>query len=303
MAATELRPLRIGEVLDATFKVYRRNALTLWKIVTLVVVPVNILGALVMISVVPESFIDGTVEIDPNTGAIVRDDLWALLAGALIVGLISAVTLLAATAACLKVVSDTYMGEKSSARSSLAFAGRRLHSLVWVGFLMLFFLALIALVAVLAAVFVGPLVFFFFIPMVWLYISWSFAPAAFLVEGVKGRAALGRSFALVKGRWWPVFWTIVLGTFITAVFTFGIGMIWGLVAPTTGSLESTVLLDSVLQSISAIVTMPFSAALVGIIYFDLRVRKEGFDLQLLAQRISDPATAAGALPPEAGPLR
>ena len=35
-----LRPLRVGEVLDAATKLYRRNAVDLWKIVACVVVPV-----------------------------------------------------------------------------------------------------------------------------------------------------------------------------------------------------------------------------------------------------------------------
>lgn len=299
MAAPELRPLRIGEVLDAAFKVYRRNALTLWKIITLVVVPVNLLGAVVMLSVLPEDFYDPSFGADPFTDSV-DTEVWAVVAAFLVVGLISALTVVAATAACLKVVSDTYMGEKSDARSSLAFAGRRLHSLVWVAFLTIFYIFLIIVVGVLAAFVFVPLVFILVVPVVWLWISWSFAPAAFLVEGVKGRKALGRSFDLVKGRWWQVFWTIVLSTIITAVAGFGIGLILSPLVGSSESLTSAVMLDAVSRSITAILTTPFSAAVIGIIYFDLRVRKEGLDVQLLAQRISAPGTT-GTLPPEAGP--
>lgn len=300
MAAMELRPLRIGEILDAAFKVYRRNALTLWKIITLVVVPVNLIGAVVMLSVLPEDYFDPTFG---TPGTIDSDEVWALVAATVIVALISAITVIAATAACLKVVSDTYMGEKSDARSSLAFAGRRLHSLIWVAFLPIFYILLIGVVALFAAFIIGPLVFVFAIPMIWLWIAWSFAPAAFLVEGVKGRRALGRSFELVSRRWWSVFWTIVLSVIITTIAGFGIGLILGIFTGNTTSLTTAVLGDAVARSITAILTTPFSAAVIGILYFDLRVRKEGLDVQLLAQRIGSSTAAAGTLPPEAGPQR
>ncbi|HEY3238117.1 MAG TPA: hypothetical protein VGL92_01040, partial [Acidimicrobiia bacterium] len=45
--------------------------------------------------------------------------------------------------------------------------------------------------------------------------------------------------------------------------------------------------------LSDVITTPFVAAVFVLVYFDLRVRKEGFDLQLLAQ-------AMGPLP-EGGP--
>ena len=38
---------------------------------------------------------------------------------------------------------------------------------------------------------------------------------------------------------------------------------------------------------------PLSAAVLTVLYFDLRVRKEGFDLELLARRLGvEPGTAA-----------
>ena len=42
------------------------------------------------------------------------------------------------------------------------------------------------------------------------------------------------------------------------------------------------------------ITTPFSAAYVTVLYFDLRVRREAFDLQLLAEHV-------GIDPPEGGP--
>lgn len=300
MAARELRPLRVGEIIDAALKVYRRNVLTLWKIIAVVVVPVNLIGAVVLLSVLPSDFFEPGFATSPS---LTTEEQWSLIAGTVVVGLISVVTVIAATAACLKVVSDTYMGESSDAGSSLAFATKRLHSLVWVLFLTVLIVFAIGVVAVVTGLFLGPLAIVFIVPVIWLYIAWSFATPALLVEDTRGRAALGRSFNLVRGRWWPVFGTLLLGFLIAGLVGAGIEAILTPIVSGTDSLTTAVLLDAVVRSISAIVTTPFSAALIGIIYFDLRVRKEGFDVQLLAQRIGSPASAPGALPPEAGPPR
>lgn len=50
-------------------------------------------------------------------------------------------------------------------------------------------------------------------------------------------------------------------------------------------------------TLSSMVTTPFVAAFVTVLYFDLRVRREGFDLQRLAERIGvepQPGAAAAA---------
>ena len=42
------------------------------------------------------------------------------------------------------------------------------------------------------------------VPSVWLVVAWAVLPA--LLSDVLGTiAALGRSFPLVRGRWWPTF--------------------------------------------------------------------------------------------------
>ena len=38
-----------------------------------------------------------------------------------------------------------------------------------------------------------------------------------LVEGLRGRKALGRSFQLVKGRWWRTFGVIVVGFLLAGI--------------------------------------------------------------------------------------
>ena len=50
MQAPELRPLSIGEILDVAIKIYLRNAWTLFRVVLVVVAPVEIVSALIQAS-------------------------------------------------------------------------------------------------------------------------------------------------------------------------------------------------------------------------------------------------------------
>jgi hypothetical protein len=286
MAAPTLRPLSVGEILDVAIKVYTRNALTLWKIVALVVFPVNVLGAIVTLSTLPDEVLDPDFVTRPGT--FTEDDLMAVVAAQIILAIVALITVVIAAGACTKAVSDVYLGEKPSAGSSLRFAARRVHSLVWIGVLT-FVLATIGLVGLI-------------VTGVWLWVSWTVAPAVLLLEGRKGFKALRRSFRLVKGRWWPVFGATTIGAILTGIVGSALGALTTplIFTDSAENLTLTIVVDTIVNTIGGILTTPFQAALVAIIYFDLRVRKEGFDLELLAQRIGtapDPAARPDILPP------
>jgi hypothetical protein len=142
----------------------------------------------------------------------------------------------------------------------------------------------------------------FIAPGIWLYVAWAFALPVLLVEGLRGRQALGRSFELVRGRWWKTFGTLIVGFILAAIISslmqaiFVVGMV-------VGDDNDTVVL--VLSAIAGIVGLaistPFQAALLTVLYFDLRVRKEGFDLELLAQEIGAGAPAVASESAAAAP--
>lgn len=287
MSTPELRPLRVGEILDVAIKLYRSHALTLFKIVAIVVVPVQILGALVLLSVVP----DITFEGDLNGGQPQFDesDFYGFLGANAVVVILSLLVIVLATAACFKAISDAYLGKRPDAGVSLRFALSRFGSLVWIAVLtsVLVFLGFLALV----------------IPGIYLAVAWFLAAPARLTEDVKGWSALRRSRQLVRGRWWPTFGTLVVAYLIAAIVGGIIGAIFtGLLfasAPESGFANVTLTVLS--DTIADIITTPFQAAVVAILYFDLRVRKEGFDLQLLAERIGErseaPPARLGTPPP------
>ncbi len=312
MQAAELRPLSVGEKLDVAIKIYWRNALTLFRVVLVVVAPVQIVTALVFASV-PEGEalslqnVGQTPTVDPT---LTTSEIWAYVAGIAVVVILSFIASTLATAACFKAVSDAYLGGEPNWRTSLAFAGKRLHSVLWIsilGGLLTFGLlaaagALTALLGALdeMALWIGiPLFIAALVIATWMWIGWVVAVPAFLTEGMKGRRALGRSFRLVKGRWWRT-----LGLYFLANFLAGI--VGNIVVTILTALQFTdvgesfamqLTLSAIGQTVAAVITTPFIAAFIIVLYFDLRVRNEGFDLQLLAERVGLTPGSMGALRP------
>jgi hypothetical protein len=101
---------------------------------------------------------------------------------------------------------------------------------------------------------------------------------------VKGSKALSRSRALVKGRWGPVAGVLLIGNLLTSL----VG--GGLTALLAGALfAGNEIAGDVARIIAGVassaLTVPVLAAIITVVYIDLRVRKEGFDLELLAETV------------------
>ncbi len=64
---------------------------------------------------------------------------------------------------------------------------------------------------------IGGLMVFFF-PAIWLAVLLQFSELFLIGEGLRGTQALAASYHLVKGRWWEVFWRLIVpGTFFLIV--------------------------------------------------------------------------------------
>jgi hypothetical protein len=278
MRTPELKPLRIGEILDVSIKIYLRNALKFMSIVAIAVIPVQLLGTVFLLGIAPSP-----------TEIVTESDINAFVGGAVVVAVILALAGLLASAACFKAVAEAYLGRDPRAGESIRFAAKRLHSLLWILFLTFFAvgLGLIALI----------------IPGIYLLVSLYFGDAALLAEDRRGYKALSRSFELVRGRWWPTFGALVVSFLLTNIVSRILDVVFEplLTVDPGESLTGLIVWTQILAFIVSVLTQPFTAAVAAIIYFDLRVRKEGFDLELLARQIGEqssvgPGRASGATP-------
>ena len=279
-AAPRLRPLAIGEILDGAIKVCTSHAGTLMKAVLVVVLPVQVLSAVILASTLDDpDYLDPTTT---ETGTTADATFWA---GQAVIMLLSGVAFLLATGACFRAIAEAWMGRRPDWRESLRFAARRTHSLIWVS--LLYGLG----------VMVGLV--FLIVPGIWLSIAWVVVFPVLFVEGRGGTKALRRSFRLVRKRWWPAAGLVLLGFLLAAVVSTILQFAMGLLLFVNDSLGFAILTSTAGTLLGQLLTTPFQAAIVALLYFDLRVRKEGFDLELLAARLAggDPVAPGTAAAP------
>jgi hypothetical protein len=285
---TTLRPLGIGELLDVALKIVWRNAGTLVRVVIFVVLPVQVVTALLAASASPSSLNTRSGNF-AGSQPFSSSDAKALIGFGVVTVVLSFISSSLASGACFRAIASAYLGERTDWKSSLVYALKHLHSIMWISFLS----SLLAGLALIACV----------LPGIYLWIGFAVAVPALLTEGVRGSNALGRSRALVKGYWWRVFGVVLLGYLLSSILGGAIeGAVVGVSTVQAGQASVIgVVVNIVAGTVSSVLTTPFVAAFVTVLYFDLRVRKEAFDLQLLAQRIGvDPP--AGALLAPSAPL-
>jgi uncharacterized membrane protein len=272
VAAPALRPLGIGEILDVSLKLTWRNFGTLARIVLCVIAPAELLIAIVDVSAVPNYKLGSTLFTTTTQTTYTQSEVWTRLAASLVALLIGFLANSVATGASFRAIAETYLGLETDWRSSLAFAGRKLGSILWITLLSAVLELLGALLCIL--------------PGIYLYVSFAVAFPVLMSEGQRGRKALGRSRELVRGRWWRTFLLLVVATLLISVITSVIsGLIDALVFAGDSNVVEVLLVTAVAGTLAALVTTPFGAAYHTVLYFDLRVRKEAFDLRLLAGQI------------------
>jgi hypothetical protein len=297
MNAPALRPLGVGEILDVGIKIYWRNAWTLFRIVLFVVLPAEILVNVIQVSALPSGTTTHyTFGLGPSyttQGNVGNGDASTIAIAYGIGVIINALAGRLAQAGCLRAVADAYLGEPVSWRSSLRFALRRLPAVVGL--------------SILTSIFIGLGFIACVIPGIYLWGAFFVAVPALLVEGIRPFRALRRSRELVRGRWWGTFGVAIIGYLLVAVVGLALtGLVLGVAfaSPSQNTLTGFVL-TVLATTLSAMLTTPAAAAFATVLYIDLRVRKEGFDLLLLARRLGVDASQISAaaaetyIPPEA----
>jgi len=277
-----------------SIKLYRTCFGALVRPVAVILLPLYALVGAITASTVSATPVvsQGT---NPLTGAPVTTvnskALWTLIAASLLILVISAVATWLATATSVMTVSQGYLGGTPSWRRSLAFAWKRFGPVALVSLRVLLpSLAVLAvvLVAVATKSYALLLLEVAAVPAaIYFYIAWYASIPGLMLEGAKGRKATERSRTLVTGRWWPIFGTLLLVTLIVDILAGAFETLVRLAAGgafgqgSTGTIVATVISQAIVQ----LFLLPYSVCVLIVLYFDLRVRKEGFDLQLLATEV------------------
>jgi len=124
-----------------------------------------------------------------------------------------------------------------------------------------------------------------------LYVRWSLAPCALVLEKVGLRTSLRRSWLLVKGDSWRVFGILLLAfvvvQFVSLVILvpfqlFGAGGLGGLTGAADPLATRTLVVTSIGNVLAATLVAPFSSGIRALLYVDRRMRAEGLDVALHA---------------------
>lgn len=268
MATYQLRAMSIGEIIDGAFAIYRRH------FATLVGVAVVCLG-------VPTVF---NIYAGDSVG----------LAG-LVMLVLYGVGNLVASGATIQVISDAYLGEAPSTGEALRFAvGKAVR--IFIAGLAKYTIILLAVLAVgivaaitiplavgsgagAAAVVALVLLIAATIPIVVLAAGYAVVIQTVVLEDLPAATdALGRSWSLTKGHRGRA---VVLGVVTALLLAIPWIAMFALVAVAPGMLFVLEAAAAALQ----LLLYPIFASAFTLFYYDLRVRKEAFDLVHLSQQL------------------
>jgi hypothetical protein len=264
----ELRPRGIGEILDSAVSLYRARFTKLTLVAAAVVVPVQVLSALVLLSAQPDRFslnVTGTVTPQYDTKSLAVQ-----LAAVIVVALVGVLSTALIVGVSTRIVADAYIGRSSETRDAVKAVRPRVFALVGTSLLILLCDGI-----GLAFCFVGVL-----FPLT----LFAVALPVLILEGVGVSAALGRSIALTKAHAMHVLGLVLTAQLLAAVVNGALAAGVNLLLRTGGSTAAVVVGQSIANTIAGILTTPFVATAIVVLYFDLRIRDEAFDVQLLMQR-------------------
>ena len=278
-----LRPLGLGEILQGSLNVIRRNPRATLGLSAIVAVLQS--TVLVVVQIFAFAQIAKAVN-NSNPGAPTIDVGRALpgeataIAGALIGSIFSAVLAGMLTV----VITEDVLGKRLSIDNVWTRTRPRLARLVVLSLVvgLLPFAGLIALVA----------------PGVWLWGIWAVAVPSLMVEKVGLAGALGRSRALVKGTFWRVWGIRAIGVGVISLAGGLVSVPFALIAAAAAGIDPVSVANAsrftlptiyvIITAIGSVLTLTFTApvraGIDALLYVDLRMRKEGLDVVL--QRIA-----------------
>lgn len=300
-----LRPLGLGEILSGAIALLTRYWRTVLTVSAAVAALSQLMVALVTAFVpIPSDNIDltlsstGDPSADLHRALVNLADIAPLGAATGAIGLFAGTL---ATAGLATVASKAVMGKPASAAEAWRAVGSRLPSLI--GLALVTTCATFGTLAASAApclianaahssdatVSASALL---LLPgsavALWLTISMGLAAPALVLERQSIRAALSRSFRLVRGAWWRVFGVTLIVAILTAIVSGLIALPFteaDLIANGNGSdgtAVSSLLLGAIGGFIAGAVTLPISAGSSALLYIDQRIRREALDLELAA---------------------
>lgn len=272
MAALELRPLSLGEILDRTFSLYRAH---FSLFIGIAAIPNLLVLVISLIQVFSQ----------PPTKALGSQMRGSALGVAFLAILVSIFVYLFSQGGTILALTDVYLGRPASISGSLRRVSNQIGSLFGA--------------VVLNGLAIAGATLLFIIPGIYLACRLLVYLPSATIERLGPGESLSRSFHLTRGNAGRAF---LIGL-LTCVLIIGVSALT--TAPLTYVLlttrnPATIRLWSVLSNLAStcgnILVGPIFLIATSLFYFDLRVRKEAFDLQFMMDPHSEGRAGPGSVP-------
>lgn len=295
----QLRPMGIIDQLDAALRLYRRYFLTFIGIVAVVQVPIMLIQMLYNVLVMaplqerqmayvwsPDSFMtpEGTSAYWGLMLNLCGAEIGLLAYSLLIILPLTGLMMGAAAYA----VSEAYLGRMPTLTG--AFGHMREHRR-WLRTAAANFLLGLAAVALAMIPCIG------WIGAIYLYLRWALITQAVALEDLGAVDAMRRSWHLVEGHMLRLFGLAALGWGVSVVISMTVGGVLSVVFrvnPFTGEMSYGLyyLVQAALGAVAGVLYMPILLGVLTFFYYDLRIRKEGYDLRIRADQLAAAAPPA-----------
>jgi hypothetical protein len=299
-AGIQVQPMGVGEILDRSFRLLRQY---FWLFFIIIFIPQAVFF---VVNFGLQFLVSGDMTQDFSLSMGAGFGISAFLAV-----LIFLVLQFWAQGALIHAVSETYLGHSTSIKASYGAMRSRLGRLI--GTLILWSIlvfgvpALFGIAAAVAipslammglGVFGGIIAVVVAILAIWIFttllLNWLLADKVVVLEEIGWMKALRRSKELMKGRTEPGFWKSIkskASLILIVGFLIGIGIhllfqlpgvLLGVVFP--GGLAVTTV-QGILNMVAVSLATAYTAIAMILFYYDIRVRKEGFDLKMMAEKL------------------
>lgn len=249
-----LRPMSLSELLDASFGLYRRHFVPL-----------------VFVAIASQAIPLGVgVYVEVAGGVLEHPVAWLLgVVGTIVLGQLGIAT-------STFMVAEAYLGGSTTPMESFTRSQRYLGRLLGAAFAsgLLTFIAFLFLIVPGFIVFCG------------LALT---TPALVLEDCPSATAAMRRSFDLTKGFRGKVFAAYLVAFLLIGLPSLALGTLGVAAAATSAASISVVTIVFMLvQTVLQVLAYPFLYVITTLLYYDLRVRKEAYDLEMLSSSLGAP---------------
>ncbi|HEV8410439.1 MAG TPA: hypothetical protein VGQ30_08015 [Gemmatimonadaceae bacterium] len=254
MSEVRLRARSVSEIVDAAFALYRRDAGQYMLIMAVAMVP-RLIAQLIW-------------QPEQTTDFISHPEV---IMATLLLSVVSVISSLLGHAAIVKYGSDVYLGQPADAARTVRSMVPKIVPILWAGFLVgfLYFAGLLC----------------FFIGVFYVAARYFALTTVIVLEDASVMDAFARSSALSAGRKRHILNTLLLVWIIYFLLSVCVGLV--------GSLMHSNVVTIMVATLFTIVGAPIIAITNMILYYDCRIRGEGFDIEHMAaamDRAPAPAT-------------